>query len=215
MCVLLVSVLICKYVSFITCAFIYPYLLSYVCCDDILYTWQVRNDFNKDVYIYIYIWRCQSSMEFHGIFHVIPRNPCVIWYDALLIPLNPTELGDFLFGDSIVPSNSMEYSREVQGTNVELNNLKNPWNSMELNDISFWWHQSYIEFHGIFHGIPWNTCVIWNDALLIPLNPTELGDFLFVDSRVPWNSMEYPMEVQGNMILNKMTISKFHGIPWN
>ena len=23
------------------------------------------------------------------------------------------------------------------------------------------------------------------------------------------------MEVQGNMILNKMTISKFHGIPWN
>ena len=55
MCVLLVSVLICKYVSFIICAFIYPYLLSYVCCDDILYTWQVRNDFNKDVYIYIYI----------------------------------------------------------------------------------------------------------------------------------------------------------------
>ena len=53
MCVLLVSVLICKYVSFITCAFIYPYLLSYVCCDDILYTWQVRNDFNKDVYIYL------------------------------------------------------------------------------------------------------------------------------------------------------------------
>ena len=50
---LLVSVLICKYVSFITCAFIYPCLLSYVCCDDILYTWQVRNDFNKDVYIYL------------------------------------------------------------------------------------------------------------------------------------------------------------------
>ena len=57
MCVLLVSVLICKYVSFITCAFIYPYLLSYVCCDDILYTWQVRNDFNKDVYSFDpYIW---------------------------------------------------------------------------------------------------------------------------------------------------------------
>ena len=50
---LLVSVLICKYVSFITCAFIYPCLLSYVYCDDILYTWQVRNDFNKDVYIYL------------------------------------------------------------------------------------------------------------------------------------------------------------------
>ena len=46
----LVSVLICKYVSVITCGFIYPCVLSYVCCDDILYTWQVRNDFNKDVY---------------------------------------------------------------------------------------------------------------------------------------------------------------------
>ena len=27
--------------------------------------------------------------------------------------------------------------------------------------------------------------------------------------------MEYPMQVQGNMVGNKMTISKFHGIPWN
>ena len=48
---LLVSVLIRQYVSLITGAFIYPCLLSYVCCDDILYTWQVRNDFNKDVYV--------------------------------------------------------------------------------------------------------------------------------------------------------------------
>ena len=43
----------------------------------------------------------------------------------------------------------------------------------------------------------------------------ELGDFLFGDSRVPWNSMEYPMEVQGNMVLNKITILKILGIPWN
>ena len=27
--------------------------------------------------------------------------------------------------------------------------------------------------------------------------------------------MEHSMEVQGNMVLNKMTISKFHEIPWN
>ena len=50
---LLVSVLICKHVSFITCAFIYPCLLSYVCCDDILYILQVRNGFNKKKRIYI------------------------------------------------------------------------------------------------------------------------------------------------------------------
>ena len=78
-----------------------------------------------------------------------------------------------------------------------------------------WRCQSFIEFHGIFHGIPWNTCVIWNGALLIPWNPMEIGDFLFGDSRVPWNSMEYHMEFLGNIALNKMTISKFHGIPWN
>ena len=53
-----------------------------------------------------------------------------------------------------------------------------------------------MEFHGIFHGIPWNTCAIGNGALLIPWNPMELGDFLFGDSRVPWNSMEYLLEIQ-------------------
>ena len=53
-----------------------------------------------------------------------------------------------------------------------------------------------MEFHGIFHGIPWKPRVISNGAVLIPWNPMELGDFLFGDSRVSWNSMEYPVEVQ-------------------
>ena len=39
----------------------------------------------------------------------------------------------------------------------------------------------------------------------------ELSDNSFGGTKVPWNSMEYSMEVQGNMVLNKMTISKFHG----
>ena len=78
---------------------------------------------------------------------------------------------------------------------------------MELDDF---FYLATPEFN-----IPWNTCVIWNGALLIPLNPMELGDFLFGDSRVPQNSMVYPIEVQDNMVLIKMTISKFHGIPWN
>ena len=38
---------------------------------------------------------------------------------------------------------------------------------------------------------------------------------LFGDSRVPWNSMDYPLQVKGNMVLIEMTFSKFHGIPWN
>ena len=67
---------------------------------------------------------------------------------------------------------------------------------MELSDIAFGGTRVPWEFHGIFHGIPWNICVIWSGALLIPWNPMELGDFLFDDSRVPWNSIEYDLEVQ-------------------
>ena len=97
-------------------------------------------------------------------FHGIPWN----------VPLNSVELSDMSFGGTRVPWNSMEYSIEFHGTN---------W-------YFIWRHQSTMEFHGIFHGIPWNTCVICNGALLIPWNPTELGDFLF-----------------GHSI-------EFHGIPW-
>ena len=61
-----------------------------------------------------------------------------------------------------------------------------------------WRHQTSMEYSMEFHG----TYVIWNGALLIPWNPMDLGDFfydfLFGDSRVPWNSMEYSLEVQGN-----------------
>ena len=163
-----------------------------------------------------FIWRYQSSMEFYGIFHKIPWNTCVIWNCALLIPWNPMELGDFLFGDSRVPWNYVKYPMQVQG-NITWYWIK--WqsqSSMEFHGTKccfIWRHQSSMEFHGIFHGIPCNTSVIWNDVLLIPWQHMELGDFLFGDSRVQWNSMEYPMEVHGNMVLIKMTISKFHGVP--
>ena len=44
--------------------------------------------------------------------------------------------------------------------------------------------------------------------LLIPWNPVELGDFLIGDSRILWNSMEYPLEVQGNKVpWNSMELS--------
>ena len=141
-----------------------------------------------------------AALKFHG----IPWN----------VPWNSLELSNMSFGGTRVPWNSMEYSMEFHGTN---------W-------YFIWRHQSSKEFHGIFHGIPWNTCVICNGALLIPWNHMELGDFfIWPLYRVPRNSMVYPMEVQGSMTLNKMTISKFHGnsmelndisfggtrLPWN
>ena len=111
------------------------------------------------------------------------------------------ELSDTSYGDTKVPWNSMECSMEFHGTKWYV----------------IWWHQSSMEFHGIFHGIPWNTCVICNGAFLIPWNPMELGDFLFGDSRVPWNSMEYPLEVQPGLnaiIWRSQTSMEFHGTKW-
>ena len=109
------------------------------------------------------------------------------------------EVSDTLFGGTKIPWNSMECSMEFHGTKWYV----------------IWRHQSSMEFHGIFHGIPWNSCVICNGALLIPWNPMELGDFFWPLYRVPRHSMVYPIEVRDNMVLIKMTISKFHGIPWN
>ena len=148
------------------------------------------------------IWRHQNSMEFHGIFHGIPWNLCGIWNGALLIPWHPIELGNFVIWRPLVTCNSMEYPIKVQGNERGIDfsdNLKDPWNSMELSYILFggtkvpwnsmeysmefhgtkwyfiWRHQSSMEFHGIFHGIQWNTCVILNGTFLIPWNSVSFN----------------------------------------
>ena len=91
---------------------------------------------------------------------------------------------------------SMEYSMEL--IDISFGGTRVPWNSRD------------------YSMDPWNTCVICYGALQIPWNPMELGwFFIWPLYRVPRNSMVYPMEVQGSMTLNKKTIWKFHGIPWN
>ena len=117
----------------------------------------------------------QYSMEFHGslvppninmtYFHGNPLNfEIVILINTMLpltcmgysmelhrtlespnkknnrVPRDSMELGGRHFKDTDVPWNSMEYSMEFRGTLVP------------TNEISL----SSIEFHGIFHGIPWN-----------------------------------------------------------
>ena len=81
-----------------------------------------------------------SSMGFHGIrraplqmtqvFHGIPWN----------IPWNSMERWCRQMKYQLVPWNSMEYSMEFH------------WTLVPPNDISL----SSMEFHGSFHGIPWN-----------------------------------------------------------
>ena len=161
------------------------------------------------------IWRHQSSMEFHGIFHGIPWNTCVICNGALLIPWNPVELGDFLFGHPIefhgIPC-YIPWKSRVAWHWIKWQSQK----SMEFHGNKWyfiWRHQTSMEYSMAFHG----TCVIWNGALLIPWNPMDLGDFFMIfylatpEFRgIPWNIL-WKSRVTGH----KMTISKFHGIPWN
>ena len=124
------------------------------------------------------IWRHQSSMEFYGIFHGILWNTCVIWNGALLIPWNHLKLGVFYLATAEFPGIPWNIPCKSR---VSWYWLK--WqsqSSMEFHGNQWyfiWRHQSSMEFYGIFHGIPWNTCVIWNGALLIPWNHLKLGDF--------------------------------------
>ena len=113
-----------------------------------------------------------------------------------------------------------------------------PQSSMEFHGTKWyfiWRHQSSMKFHGIFHGIPWNTCVIWNGALLIPWNPVELGVFYLVTPEfheIPWNipcksrvtwywlkwHSQSSMEFHGTewyLIWRHQCSMEFHGIRWN
>ena len=124
-----------------------------------------------------------SSMEFHGTFHGIPWNfGAVKWSITYFhgIPWNfeIAILWHFTLAEfpRDIPWNSMElWSRQIKKItefhgipwNWEgaiTNDTGVPWNSMEYsvefhgalvppNEISI----SSMEFHGIFHGIPWNS----------------------------------------------------------
>ena len=114
-----------------------------------------------------------------------------------------------------VPWNSMEHSMEFHGTLVPPNDI--PLSSME--------------FHGTFHGIPWNFgAAKWHITQFrgIPWN----FDIVFFMAFYPgWTSKWYSMEFQAMESSNKKSPSSmgfhgikraplqmtqiFHGIPWN
>ena len=76
-----------------------------------------------------------SSMEFRRTlrlsFYSIPCYPRLSW---------------------VIPWNSMElWSRQIK--------KRVPSDSMELGERRFKWHRCFVEYHGIFHGIPWNSGV--------------------------------------------------------
>ena len=122
-----------------------------------------------------------SSMEFHGTFHGIPWNFGVaIWSITYFhgIPWNfeIAILWHFTLAEfpRDIPWNSMElWSRQIKNHRVQ-------WDSMELGGRHYKWHRCSMEFHGIFHGIPWNS----GAAKWISLSSMEFhGTF----HGIPWN----------------------------
>ena len=205
------------------------------------------------------------SMEFHGTFHGIPWSfGAAKWHITKFhgipwsIPWNSMELCCRQMTYHLVPWNSMElwhchfmefypgwtskwYSMEFQGT-LESSNKKNhrvPWDSLELRGHHFKWHKYSMEFHGTFHGIPWNFGaakwhitkfhgIPWNIPWnfmelwcrqmkydLLPWNSMELWDRNFMAFYPGWISKKYSMEFHGTLESpNKKSPSsmRFHGI---
>ena len=118
------------------------------------------------LHMYSYwVWWCHANVMYAFYANLVARFSCPNWrnigFQVWILILNNNYLplsnysveriGYISFGGTKVPWNSMEYSMEFLGT--------------ELYFI--WRYQSSMEFHGIFYGISWNTCVIWHGALLI------------------------------------------------
>ena len=85
----------------------------------------------------------QMTQLFHGIFHGIPCNSGAAKWNITKfhgIPWN-------------IPWNSMEFwCRQMKYYLV-------PWNSMEFWDCHVIQCHATLDFHGIFHGIPWKSGV--------------------------------------------------------
>ena len=136
-----------------------------------------------------------------------------------------------------VPWNSMLSSMEVWCRQMKYH--LDPWNSMEHWDCHFIQCHTTLDFHGIYHGIPWNSKewpnkkspssmgfhgirraplqmtqvfhgIPWN----IPWNSMELWCRQMTYHLVPWNSMEHSMELHGTLVPpNDLSLSstEFHG----
>ena len=157
-----------------------------------------------------------SSMEFHSIFHGIAWNFGVAKLKITKfhgIPLN-------------IPWNSMElWCRQVNYHLV-------PWNSMELWDCHFIQYHVTLDFHGIFHGIPWNSGVAKYKRHWVPNESMELDgrhfkwhrcsmEFHGIFHGIPWYSdaakwnITSSMEFHRTLRLSLYWIPCYPGLPWD
>ena len=142
-----------------------------------------------------------SSMEFHGTFHGIPWNFgaakwSITYFHGIPWNFEIALLWHFTLAEfpRDIPWNSMElWSRQIKNHRV-------PWDSMELGGRHYKWHRCSMQFHGIFHGIPWNSgAAKWHITKF---------------HGIPWN-IQSSMEFHGTLRLSFYSMSCYPGIPWD
>ena len=150
----------------------------------------------------------EYSIEFHGT--LVPPNDISlssIEFHGTLVPPNEVSLSSMELWDchsmAFYPGwTSKGYSIEFWSRQIK--NHRVPWDSIELGGHHFKWHKYSMEFHGIFHGIPWNSgAAKWH-----------ITKFHGIPWNIPWNSMEHSMEFHGTLVPpNDISLSsiEFHG----
>ena len=163
----------------------------------------------------------EYSMEFHG----------------TLVPPNELSLSSMEFHGTLrlsfydmLPGTSKGYSVEFNGT-LESTNKISP-SSMGFHGFRRAPFQMTQVFHGIFHGVPWNSGAAKLNMINFHGIPWNFEIVILINTMLPLTSMAYSMELHGTLESpNKRSPSStrfrgirrapfqmtqvFHGIPWN
>ena len=125
------------------------------------------------------LWNFHFMAGYPGLPRNIPRNSTEFWsrqIKKIIKTKSPISMGFYgIMREpsqmTHVPWNSMLYSMEVWCRQMKYHLV--PWNSMELWDCLFILCHATLDFHGIYHGIPWNS-IKW---------PKKITEF----HGIPWN----------------------------
>ena len=108
------------------------------------------------------LWDCHFMTSSPGLARNIPRNAMELRSRQIkkTFKKSPRSIGfhgimRVSFQMTHVPWNSMLYSMEVWCRQMKYHLV--PWNSMELWDCHFNQCHATLDFHGIYHGISWNS----------------------------------------------------------
>ena len=152
------------------------------------------------------VWQLKSSMKY---WMESQGNLLSIKVIILTFHLIPWNLLPLIWRRQI-PWNSMEYSMELHGTLVSFEMAISKFHGIPLNFVTF--DLAAADFHGILHGIPWNSAVIWNGATLVPWNSMEL---LLCSIWRLQNSMDFYIKLPGSPVNPDVIWINNHQVLWH